>query len=100
MNLTFFYYCTTFSYLTPFFYHLIPDHSNELVATTTEDVVQEAEMDEGPDPVPSIEDDEDLSHPLSTAEILARREQLVVQYKFRIGLLASGLLEDPEAKVS
>lgn len=49
--------------------------------------------------MPEVEEDEDLKRPLSTAEILARREKLVAQYKLRVGVLASSLLEDPQNKV-
>lgn len=41
-----------------------------------------------------------LHQPISTAEILALRERTLAQYRFRIGLLSSTLLEDPQTKVS
>ncbi|XP_014278519.2 nucleolar complex protein 3 isoform X2 [Halyomorpha halys] len=41
----------------------------------------------------------DLSKPVSTAEMMAWREQLMAQYKFKIGVLSSGLLEDPQHKI-
>uniref|UniRef100_A0A1B6JVH4 Nucleolar complex protein 3 homolog n=1 Tax=Homalodisca liturata TaxID=320908 RepID=A0A1B6JVH4_9HEMI len=70
---------------------------NEDVGTKEDEEMPEEEGIETELPV--VEEEEDLTEPLSTAEILARREQLIAQYKFRIGLLASGLLEDPQAKV-
>ncbi|CAH1399034.1 unnamed protein product [Nezara viridula] len=41
----------------------------------------------------------DLSKPVSIAEMMAWREQLMAQYKFKIGVLSSGLLEDPQHKI-
>lgn len=75
----------------------VPDEEIEIKRVEVPLDVEEADEELGD--IPDIEEDEDLSHPLSTAEILARREQLVTQYKFRIGLLCSALLEDPQNKV-
>ncbi|KAF6199744.1 hypothetical protein GE061_006042 [Apolygus lucorum] len=41
----------------------------------------------------------DLLRPVSMAEMLALREQNINQYKYKIGLLSSSLLEDPHNKV-
>ena len=41
----------------------------------------------------------DTSEPVSMAKILAKREEVLQKYKFRIGLLSSTLLENPEQKV-
>lgn len=40
-----------------------------------------------------------FSRPMSTAEILALREQSLAQYKLQIGVLSSSLLEDPQLKI-
>uniref|UniRef100_A0A0A9XF28 NOC3-like protein n=3 Tax=Lygus hesperus TaxID=30085 RepID=A0A0A9XF28_LYGHE len=64
---------------------------------------EEAEVDEDE----SSSDDDynvekvegDLSRPVSMAEMLALREQNINQYKYKIGLLSSALLEDPHNKV-
>lgn len=40
-----------------------------------------------------------FSYPMTTAEILALREQTLAQYKLQIGVLSSTLLEDPQLKV-
>ncbi|XP_054260886.1 nucleolar complex protein 3 homolog [Macrosteles quadrilineatus] len=75
---------------------------DETLETVTED--KQEEKEEGDDELAYLpefgdEEEEDVSRPLSTAEILAKREQLLAQYKYRIGLLASGLLEDPQNRV-
>lgn len=38
--------------------------------------------------------------PVSTAQLMASREGVIQKYKFKIGILASGLLENPEEKVT
>lgn len=42
----------------------------------------------------------DVNEPVSMAKIYAKREETVQKYKFRIGLLSSSLLENPEVKVN
>lgn len=37
--------------------------------------------------------------PVSTAQLMASREGVIQKYKFKIGILASGLLENPEEKI-
>ncbi|KAL1461686.1 hypothetical protein WDU94_013558 [Cyamophila willieti] len=41
-----------------------------------------------------LQDDE----PVTTAQLMASREGVIQKYKFKIGILASGLLENPEEK--
>ena len=41
----------------------------------------------------------DPSRPVSTAELLASREEALCKRRLLIGVLASGLLENPQAKV-
>lgn len=41
----------------------------------------------------------DLNEPISMAKIYARREEVIQKYKFRIGILSSAVLENPEEKV-
>ncbi|XP_063231690.1 nucleolar complex protein 3 homolog [Bacillus rossius redtenbacheri] len=41
----------------------------------------------------------DTSKPVSMADLFVCREQLLQKYKFRIGVLSSGLLENPEMKI-
>lgn len=65
-----------------------------------EDKGEVEETDYYKDFLPEVEEDDILERPLSTADILARRELLVTQYKLHIGVLASGLLEDPQTKVN
>lgn len=45
------------------------------------------------------EEKKDLSKPISIAEMLVWREKSIAQYKFKIGLLASSLLENTQQKV-
>lgn len=40
-----------------------------------------------------------IDEPVSMAKIYAKREETVQKYKFRIGVLASSVLENPEMKV-
>ena len=50
----------------------------------------------------SLENDDepiDTSEPVSMAKIYAKREEALQKCKFRIGLLSSTLLENPEQKV-
>ncbi|KAI5741540.1 hypothetical protein M8J76_014729 [Diaphorina citri] len=42
-----------------------------------------------------LEDEE----PVTTAQLMASREGVIQKYKFKIGILASGLLENPEEKI-
>ncbi|XP_014241260.1 nucleolar complex protein 3 homolog [Cimex lectularius] len=63
---------------------------------TTEEVKKEEEDD---DNFEIERDEKDLSKPISVAEMLAWRESSIAQYKFKIGILASALLENPEQKV-
>jgi hypothetical protein len=41
----------------------------------------------------------DSSHPVSTAELLASREKALHKRRLLIGVLANGLLENPQVKV-
>lgn len=41
----------------------------------------------------------DPNEPVSMAKIYAKREELIQKYKYRIGLMCSTLLENPEQKV-
>lgn len=41
----------------------------------------------------------EISEPVSVAKIYAKRDEAIQKYKFRIGLLSSGFLENPELKV-
>ncbi|KAL1116558.1 hypothetical protein AAG570_005030 [Ranatra chinensis] len=43
--------------------------------------------------------DKDLTRPVSVVEMVAWRREAVAKCKFRIGVLASSLLEDPEANI-
>lgn len=40
----------------------------------------------------------DVTKPVSTAELLACREEILQSRRFKIGILSSGLLENPELK--
>lgn len=40
-----------------------------------------------------------LNESISMAKIYAKRDEIIQMYKFRIGLLSSSLLENPELKV-
>ncbi|XKL69442.1 hypothetical protein PGB90_007211 [Kerria lacca] len=40
-----------------------------------------------------------LNEPISMAKIYAKRDEIIQMYKFRIGLLSSSLLENPELKI-
>ena len=42
----------------------------------------------------------EISEPVSVAKIYAKRDEAIQKYKFRIGLLSSGFLENPELKVT
>lgn len=42
----------------------------------------------------------DENQPVSTAKLLAAREEALTKRKLLIGVLASGLLEDPQLKVN
>ncbi|XP_065207103.1 nucleolar complex protein 3 [Planococcus citri] len=82
------------------------------VTDEPEDEEEEPIEKEEKRPASGLEDDEitwsnelvgneelDLDEPVSVAKIYAKREQLVNKYKFRIGLLSSTLLENPEMKI-
>lgn len=42
----------------------------------------------------------DINEPISMAKIYAKRDEAIRKYKFRIGLLSSAILENPEMKVN
>ncbi|XP_073996350.1 nucleolar complex protein 3 isoform X2 [Rhodnius prolixus] len=46
-----------------------------------------------------VNDKKDLSKPISVAEMLVWREKAIAQYKYKIGLLASSLLENTQQKI-
>ncbi|XP_069671581.1 nucleolar complex protein 3 [Periplaneta americana] len=61
-----------------------------------EEVDSDAELEQE---LKAQENDEiDTSQPVSTAELLAAREEALCKRKLLIGVLASGLLEDPQLK--
>ncbi|KAK9509652.1 hypothetical protein O3M35_006918 [Rhynocoris fuscipes] len=97
--------------------YLLPIKTKDGVIKRTieeEEVKSEDEIKEEPEDVgndESVENDEDdfsgpvnqekrdLTKPVSVAEMLAWREQTIAGYKYRIGILASNLLENTQEKV-
>uniref|UniRef100_A0A1B6C2B6 Nucleolar complex protein 3 homolog n=1 Tax=Clastoptera arizonana TaxID=38151 RepID=A0A1B6C2B6_9HEMI len=71
----------------------IPDQNLE------DEEMNESEDDFQIDTTDTNIQENNLDKPISTAEIIALREQTLSQYKLRIGVLSSGLLEDPQNKV-
>ncbi|XP_068084656.1 nucleolar complex protein 3 isoform X2 [Anabrus simplex] len=58
------------------------------------------ETDSDEEIIPQKSNDVDTSQPLSTADLLVSREAMVHERKLYIGVLCSGLLENPELKVN
>jgi hypothetical protein len=74
-----------------------PEPAKEEVFPKLEEVDSDAELEnelqvEGTDLI-------DPSRPVSTAELLASREEALRKRRLLIGVLASGLLENPQLKV-
>lgn len=71
--------------------------TKEEIVPKPKEVDSDAELEselkvEGTDPI-------DPSQPVSTAELLASREEALCKRRLLVGVLASGLLENPQAKV-
>jgi hypothetical protein len=71
--------------------------AKEEIVLKPKEVDSDAELEselkvEGTDPIHP-------SRPVSTAELLASREEVLCKRRLLIGVLASGLLENPQAKV-
>jgi hypothetical protein len=74
-----------------------PEPAKEEIVLKPKEVDSDAELEselkvEGTDPI-------DPSEPVSTAELLASREEALCKRRLLIGVLASGLLENPQVKV-
>lgn len=73
-----------------------PEPAKEEIVLKPKEVDSDAELEselkvEGTDPI-------DPSEPVSTAELLASREEALCKRRLLIGVLASGLLENPQVK--
>lgn len=70
----------------------------------TEDIESDDDQPQGDqkdeEEKPVVKKEEEISKEYSVAEMLARRQLALQKKKFRIGVLCSGLLENPEVKVS
>lgn len=71
--------------------------AKEEIVLKPKEVDSDAELEselkvKGTDPI-------DPSQPVSTAELLASREEALCKRRLLIGVLASGILENPQAKV-
>ncbi|XP_075222078.1 nucleolar complex protein 3 isoform X2 [Lycorma delicatula] len=64
------------------------------------DADEEKNDEDVEDEINENERERDLSEPVSTAELLAWREKALAKCRFKIGLLSSSILEDPEQNVS
>lgn len=88
---------------TSYFVTILDTETNQSEKPTEEVKKQEDAEENSDDEIifdeHSKEDGLNPNIPLSTAELLAYREEVLEKRKFQIGILSSGLLENPEIKV-